>query len=339
MVQKFDKLSDVAILSGGTSLFEWPLHNVGWKEDVVLNMIARHDMYACYPTGCGFDLTIDGRKPLKEWRIVTTSKRLACKLNKYGCKHPPGHRHDDLVGGGLVGKSGFYNLKMAIAIVSSLCTKTIMTKVPQMPTVKGAMAHEVQGTWLAQEVLALVHRPLSREEIAQDPKAREAILKEANQMRAIRGWDGTRAIEVDELLDQCRNNGVSIHISEIMPICHVKNAELPPEQQKLKGRLVHRGDACRTEKGVKAIFREIKSLPATVHSINVVLCCGLRENHKVEISDATKPYLQAPLKSEVPTYAIIPKVMRHNHWFRRFREVACPLGGLKIGGFGCCLCG
>ena len=116
-------------------------------------------MHAGYPTGCGFDLTIDGRKPLKEWRIVSTSKRLAGEMNKDQCKHPLGFRHDELVGGGLAEKSGFYNLKMATAIVSSLCVRSIMNHVPQMPTVKGTIAHEEQGMWLAREVLALVNRP------------------------------------------------------------------------------------------------------------------------------------------------------------------------------------
>ena len=325
MVVKFDHLSEVAILSGGTSSFEWPKECRGWKESEVLSMISRFSMFACYPTGCGFDLTIQGKKPLKEWRIVTTSQRLAFELNKYQCKHPPCFRHDDIIGGGIAEQSGFYNLKMATVIVSSLCLRTVLTQVPKMPTVKGAMAHEEQGLWLAQEVLALVHRPLTRDEIAQSPRAKEALLSEASQMRSLGVWDESRAIEVDELMNRCRLSGESIHISEIMPICHVKNSELPPEQQKLKGRLVFRGDACRNEKGIKAIYREIKSLPATVHSINIVLYYGLREGNKVEISDATKAYLQAPLKSEVPTWAIIPKIIWHNHWFKKYKRVACPL--------------
>ena len=143
-------------------------------------------------------------------------------------------------------------------------------------------------------------------------------------MRSLGVWDESRAVEVDELLRSCRANGESIHISEIMAICYVKNAELPPEQQKLKGRLVFRDDSCRNEKGIKALYGEIKSLPATVHSINIVLYFGLRESNKVEISDATKAYLQAPLKSEVPTWAIIPKIIWHDHWFKKFKKGCMP---------------
>ena len=325
MVELFDRLSDVAMISGGSSSFECPKNSPGWKEDMVLNMISRLNMHAGYPTGCGFDLTIDGRKPLKEWRIVSTSKRLAGEMNKYQCKHPLGFRHDELVGGRLAEKSGFYNLKMATAIVSSLCVRSIMNHVPQMPTVKGTIAHEEQGMWLAREVLALVNRPLSREEILRNPKAKEVLMKEAIEMRSMKVWDESKAIEVDELLESCRRNGETIHISEIMPICYEKHSELQPEFRQLRARLVYRGDACRTEKGVKATYREVKSLPAMVHSINIVFFYGMRPGNVVQISDAIKAYLQAPLKTTVPTWAIIPKVVWRDEWHSRFRKVACPL--------------
>lgn len=82
MVVEFDHLSEVAILSGGTSSFEWPQECQGWKESEILSMISRFNMFSCYPTGCGFDLTIQGKTPRKEWRIVTTSQRLAFELQQ-----------------------------------------------------------------------------------------------------------------------------------------------------------------------------------------------------------------------------------------------------------------
>ena len=85
-------------------------------------------------------------------------------MNKYHCRHPPDFRHDEAVGGGLAGKSRFYNLKMTTAIVSSLCIRSIMNHGPLMPTVKGTIAHEAQGMWFAWEAL-------STEEIARNPKA------------------------------------------------------------------------------------------------------------------------------------------------------------------------
>lgn len=121
-----------------------------------------------------------------------------------------------------------------------------------------------------QEAFALVHQPLSRAEIAANPKAKEALLEEASTMRSIPVWDETQATEVDSLLETAQESGEHIHIAEVMPMAHKKNAEMPKEFHRLRGRLVFRGDECRDEFGVKAIYREVKSLPATIHSINSV---------------------------------------------------------------------
>ena len=63
---------------------------------------------------------------------------------------------------------------------------------------------------------------------------------------------------------------VLIHISEIMHIVHIKNVKLPIDKQKFKGRLVFRGDACRDERGVKTMHMEMKSLPASFRSSNII---------------------------------------------------------------------
>ena len=46
---------------------------------------------------------------------------------------------------------------------------------------------------------------------------------------------------------------------------------------------------------------------------------------KVEISDASMAYLQAPLSSEVPTYAIIPKIIWKPQWHGKYRRIAAGL--------------
>ena len=138
---------------------------------------------------------------------MSASKRLSVELDKHGCTHPEGHRSDPVVGGDMAQKSGMYNIPMATCIVYSLCMKTLMEDVPELPTVKGILAHEEQGLRLAQEGMALVHKPLSRSEIAQNPHAKEALMKEADQMRKIEIWNENEVIEVDQLLDQCRKEG------------------------------------------------------------------------------------------------------------------------------------
>ena len=85
LLDNYALLADVAVASGGSASFEWPLGCEGWEDDKLTNLISRLNMYAAYPTGCGMGLEIDGKFPLKEWRVVTTDKRLAV-LDRFGCR-------------------------------------------------------------------------------------------------------------------------------------------------------------------------------------------------------------------------------------------------------------
>jgi hypothetical protein len=94
---------------------------------------------------------------------------------------------------------------------------------------------------------------------------------------------------------------------------------------------VFRGDACCDQNGKRAIYREVKSLPATVNSINIVLWYGMLNDHVCTIADAFKAYLQVPLLADRPTYVVIPKLIWPSHWFRKFVRVACPLDKAMYG--------
>ena len=63
----------------------------------------------------------------------------------------------------------------------------------------------------------------------------------------------------------------------------------------LKVRLVFRGDDTRDQNNQLALFREMKSIPATIATVHIVFWFGLRPGHKVTIADARKAYLQAPI--------------------------------------------
>ena len=109
-----------------------------------------------------------------------------------------------------------------------------------------------------------------------------------------------------------------------MAIGSIKNAESAPKA-KLKVRLVCRGDATRDQNGEIAFFRDLKSLPASVSTVNLVLWFGLRKGHCVRIADAFKAYLQAPIRSPTPTFVILPRAMWRKPWFKMYRKVAARL--------------
>ena len=79
------------------------------------------------------------------------------------------------------------------------------------------------------------------------------------------------------------------------------------------------------------IYREVKPMPATVNSINIVLWYGMLNDHVCTIADAFKAYLQVPLLADRPTYVVIPKLIWPSHWFRKFVRVACPLDKAMYG--------
>lgn len=102
---------------------------------------------------------------------------------------------------------------------------------------------------------------------------------------------------MDDLEKNAREQQKTIHVAELMVIGSIKGSELPEGEQSLKVRLVFRGDATREQDNQVAIFREMKSLPATATTINFVLWFGLRKGHVIRIADATKACLQAQIRS------------------------------------------
>ena len=50
------------------------------------------------------------------------------------------------------------------------------------------------------------------------------------------------AMPLHELRSQARSQRRNLRVAELMTLCGVKHAELAPELQKFKGRIVYRGD-------------------------------------------------------------------------------------------------
>ena len=86
LADHFVALAEVGINSEGSATLEWPTGCPRWRQQKVMSMIVKFDMTLTFPTGCGFRLKLEGKKPLKPRRMVTTHARLA----------PAGHVHDRL---------------------------------------------------------------------------------------------------------------------------------------------------------------------------------------------------------------------------------------------------
>ena len=58
------------------------------------------------------------------------------------------------------------------------------------------------------------------------------------------------------MIDEARNKGRKVHFASLMDLCHLKNLELVPQDQKYKGRVVLRGDIVKDDSGSYAVFTE-----------------------------------------------------------------------------------
>ena len=151
--------------------------------------------------------------------------------------------------------------------------------VPAMPTVVDSseectpekwkrIADQLSNDVCLQHAQALVHRVLSRKEIEEDPKAGEAIRKEAQEVRQMNVWDDSSVCEVDDLRQKAKAAGEKIHIAEVMEIGSIKHDELGPSLSRHKGRLVFRADAAKDQDGLPAKFRELQSQPASIQTVS-----------------------------------------------------------------------
>ena len=181
---------------------------------------------------------------------------------------------------------------MAVSIMLSLFPEKVFKGIAKMPISYGAVAHMERGLLMAQLIMGMVRTPIPRHELLSHPQGKLKIMEDAEAMRSLGVWNESELWEVDELKKHAREKQKTIlHVAELMVIGSIKGSEAPEEQQSLKIRLVYRGDATRDQDNQVAILREMKSLPATVTTINFVLWFGLRKGHVVRIADATKAYL------------------------------------------------
>lgn len=118
-----------------------------------------------------------------------------------------------------------------------------------------------------------------------------------------------------------------------MEIGSIKNDELGPTLSQHKGRLVFRGDATRDENGLPAKFRELRSQPASIQIISLVMLYGLMQNMIVNIADCKKAYLKWKNTYKRPCVRLRRALYGHpeagDDWFQHLSEVMETKMGFK----------
>ena len=166
------------------------------------------------------------------------------------------------------------------------------------------------------EVNALVTKLLSRAEMLASPEALAAIRSEA---------DGLRSFPVNALahskmfsLKLALVARTKVHFGKLMTIASIKFYELAKHLQKVKGRIVYRGDCAKDEEGATAVYRELGANPTSVQGLNACVAYGALPGNATSAADAIKAYVQALFESKYQTWIELPPELRPKWWRDKF---------------------
>eukprot|EP00434_Breviolum_minutum_P044887 symbB.v1.2.040145.t1/scaffold7025.1/size13762/1 len=204
--------------------------------------------------------------------------------------------------------SGFEDL--AIAVESDEQAHNMVSELLDLEALLGNSITEDSS-----EVHAMVTKLLSRAEMLNDPRALQAIREEAEGLVKAGTWDLESVQEYQSVKDQARKSGVSVHFGQLMTIASIKFFELAQHLQKMKGRIVYRGDCAKDENGAAAVYQELGANPTSVQGLNACLAYGALPGNKTTAADAIKAYVQALLKSKHKTWIELAPELRPRWWF------------------------
>ena len=133
----------------------------------------------------------------------------------------------------------------------------------------------------------------------------EAIKQEATGLQDVGVWDSSTVREKAEVAAQARQSGIKVHFGQLMTIASIKFYELAKHLQKVKGRVVCRGDCAKDEAGAP-VYQELGANPTSVQGLNACLAYGCVPGHTVTTADAVKAYVQAFLSLQFQTWIELP---------------------------------
>ena len=149
---------------------------------------------------------------------------------------------------------------------------------------------------------AMVTKLLSRSEMLASPEALSAVRKEAEGLEKAGTWDLNSVREQADVRSEAKKTGISVHFGQLMTIASIKFYELAKHLQKMKGRIVYRGDCAKDEHGSAAVYQELGANPTSVQNLNACIAYGSLPGNCSTAADAIKAYVQAYLKGKRRTW-------------------------------------
>ena len=139
-----------------------------------------------------------------------------------------------------------------------------------------------------------------------------------------------------EVIDEARTAGATVHFASLMDICHLKNAELEGKHQKYKGRVVLRGDIVKDDSGSYAVFTEKGSSASQMTAAKVMDIISRLPGCDGQAADAVSAYTQVKMEdahklfkipiSECPDIWI--RLLRHK-WPKSWSSIEGPVVPLE----------
>ena len=152
----------------------------------------------------------------------------------------------------------------------------------------------------------LVHTFILMPQTMKIPAAKAAVDKEWEKLEKIPAWDVTIVRNESEVIHEARMTGIKVHFVSLMDICHLKNAELETNHQKLKGRVVLRGDIVKDDTGSYAVFTEQGSSASQITAAKVMDIISRLPGAQGQTADATSVYTQVKME-DAPKILKSPK--------------------------------
>ena len=129
------------------------------------------------------------------------------------------------------------------------------------------------------ELPAAVTRQLPRDEVLSRQDALQAIRKEFQGIGSMGTWDLESVTEEHIVKKRSIEEGVTIHLADLLAICSEKHMELSEELRTLKGRVCYRGDNARTAEGKLAVYQTMAASPTSIVAANAIIAYGLMKGH------------------------------------------------------------
>ena len=161
----------------------------------------------------------------------------------------------------------------------------------------------------------LVHKFFPMPQAMKIPAAKAVVDKECEKLEKISAWNLTQVKSKNQVIDEARASGTTVHFASLMDVCHLKNAELEVKHQKYKGRVVLRGDFVKEDSWSYAVFTEQKSSPSQMTAAKIMDIIYRLPGCDGQAADAVSAYTQVKME-DAHKLLKVPKSECPDIWIR-----------------------